>query len=36
MSSLRGSEPGKAVNWADKIALGNTMKWASARGSDGQ
>jgi hypothetical protein len=36
MSSLRGTEPGKAVNWAEKIALGNTRQWAFARGSDGQ
>ena len=34
MSSLRGSEPGKAVNWAEKIVLAETKQLVFARGSD--
>jgi pimeloyl-ACP methyl ester carboxylesterase len=34
MSSLRGTEPGKAGNWAEKIVLGETSSGVFARGSD--
>jgi pimeloyl-ACP methyl ester carboxylesterase len=34
MSSPRGTRPGKAVNWAEKIQLGETKQWVLARGSD--
>ena len=33
MSSLRGTQLRKAVNCAEKIALGNTRQWVFARGS---
>jgi hypothetical protein len=34
MFSLRGTQRRKAVNCAEKIALGNTRQWVFGRGSD--
>ena len=34
MSSLHGTEPRKAVNWAEKVPLGQSRKWVRARGSN--
>jgi hypothetical protein len=34
MSSLHGTEPRKAVNWAEKVPLGQSREWVLARGSN--